>query len=254
MSIPYDLDSPRESYKLPKKYEEISGICPIPDTDSLAFVQDERIRVYEFDLSSERINKFNSYQTGDSEDVVILDNTAYILTAGEYPAIHELTDYTSPRAPIERHGLDLDEKYDPEGLCHDANRNRLLIACKCSPDSDDRIRRVFSFDLNSGQLNTYSPVFIIDSHTLGIGSDTFNPSGIAVHPRTNDVYLIGTKGIKMLICCDWDGKVKDARKLDKRMFRQPEGIAFLESGELFICSEGKDEKKARIFRFVPSES
>lgn len=37
------------------KYAEISGICPIPRTDSLAFVQEERIRVYGFDLWSERI-------------------------------------------------------------------------------------------------------------------------------------------------------------------------------------------------------
>jgi len=86
--------------------------------------------------------------------------------------------------------------------------------------------------------------------------NTFNPSGIAIHPMTNDVYMIGAKGAGMLVCCGWDGRVKGAARLDEDRFEQPEGIAFAESGELIVCSEGakgKEGKKARIllFAFVP---
>jgi len=37
--------------------------------------------------------------------------------------------------------------------------------------------------------------------------------------------------------------------MDKNRFNQPEGIAFMESGELIISSEGKKGKKARIYFF-----
>lgn len=248
MSISYDLNRPNRTYKLGKRYREISGICPVPGSNSLAFVQDEKIRVYGFDLSSEKIKKTKAFQSGDSEDVVVLGNSAYILVAGANPAVYKLTDYTDRNAPIGRYALELSVDYEPEGLCHDANGGRLLIACKGSPKPGDRKRQVFSFDLRTQTPNTDSPVFTIDTDALGIGSDTFNPSGIAIHPGTNDIYLIGTKEAKMLVCCGWDGTVKSGTKLDKNRYEQPEGVAFSESGELFICSEGK-KKKARIFRF-----
>jgi len=61
--------------------------------NSLAFVQDEAVRVYRFDLSSEKITKYVKHKAGDSEDIVILGNTAYILTAGKRPAIYRVVDY-----------------------------------------------------------------------------------------------------------------------------------------------------------------
>ena len=80
------------------------------------------------------------------------------------------------------------------------------------------------------------------------GEGTFNPSGIAIHPITNDVYMIGTKGTGMLVCCGWDGRVKGVARLDKDRVEQPEGIAFAESGELIMCSEGAKGKKGKKAR------
>jgi uncharacterized protein YjiK len=252
MNIPYDLKNPKKMYKLPNKYMEISGICPLQGLNSLAFVQDEAIRVYRFDLSSEEITKYAMHEPGDSEDIVILGNTAYILQAGERPAIYGVTDYMDESAQCDRYDLNLNEEYDPEGLCHDAKENRLLIACKGSPINGDTERKIFSFDIQSGK-RANSPVFTIDCQDfLDRGGDTFNPSGIAIHPKSNDIYLIGTKGVKMIVCYGLDGGFKGAERLDKDRFNQPEGIAFSESGELIVSSEGKKGKKgkrARIFLF-----
>ena len=245
MNMPYDLKNPKKIYKLPNKYKEISGIWPLQGLTSLAFVQDEAIRIYQFDLSSEEITKYAKHGPGDSEDIVILGNSAYILQAGERPAIYEMIDYMEGSSQCNRYDLSLNEKYDPEGLCYDAKENRLLIACKASPIKGDTKRKIFSFDIQSGKRSN-SPVFTIDSQDfLDSGGDTFNPSGIAIHP----IYLIGTKGVKMIVCYGLDGSFKCAERLDKDQFKQPEGIAFSESGELIICSEGKKGKKARIFLF-----
>ncbi|UCE49267.1 MAG: SdiA-regulated domain-containing protein [Phycisphaerales bacterium] len=191
-------------------------------------------------------------EAGDSEDIAILGNTAYILTAGKRPAIYRVADYTGRSPHCDRYDLKLNEEYDPEGLCHDADGNRLLIACKGSPTKGDTERKVFPFDIRSGR-RAKSPVLTIDCQDFADeGKSKFNPSGTAVHPMTNDVYLIGTKGVKMLVCCGWDGRVKGAVRLDDDRFEQPEGIAFTESGELLVCSEGakKKGKKARIFLFA----
>lgn len=255
MNSPYDLKNPTEIYKLPKKYMEISGIWRIQDNDSLAFVQDEAIQVYQFDLSSTGITEYEKHGAGDSEDIVILGNTAYILHSGKRPAIYKIIDYNSGSSQCERYDLNLDKEYDPEGLCHDAKDNRLLIACKGSPVKGDRLRKIFSFDIQS-MTRAYLPVFTIDSREfLGRSGDTFNPSGIAIHPQSNDIYLVGTKEVKMIVCYELSGVFKGAWKLDKDKFNQPEGIAFMESGELIIASEGekstkgKKGKKARVFMF-----
>ena len=252
MNIPYDLENPKKTYELPKKYREISGIWPLQGLNSLAFVQDEAIRVYRFDLSSEKITKYAKHKSGDSEDITIIGNTAYILTAGERSAIYRVTDFMDGSPQYDRYDLNLDEKYNPEGLCNDAQENRLLIACKGSPTHGDTERRVFAFDIQSGK-RANSPVLTIDCQNFLDGDDkTFNPSGIAIHPITNDVYLVGSKGVRMLVCYGWDGKFKGAARLDEDRFWQPEGIAFSESGELIISSEGtkdKEGKRARIFLF-----
>lgn len=261
MKIPYELKKPSKTYKLPKKYREISGVCLIPETDSLAFVQDEQVRVYEFDLSSNAISQHVKHKYGDSEDIVIIANTAYLLHAGNRPAIYKITDYNCGSAQYECYDLNLDIGYDPEGLCHDAKGNRLLIACKGSPIKGERCRKIFSFDLQS-ETKANAPVLIIDSRDFSDKTkDTFNPSGIAIHPNGNDIYIVGTKGVKMIVCYGSNGEFKGAWKLDKKQFIQPEGIAFSESGDLIICSEGaekqkgKKAKKARILMFsVKAES
>lgn len=250
MNLGFDLSKPSRRYKLGKRYSEASGIALMPGETTLAFVQDEQIRIYGLDLHSGKVKETQAFHSGDAEDVVILGCTAYVLAAGAKPAVYVIKDYTDRETQIDRCDLGLNENDDPEGLCYDAQGNRLLIACKGSSLPGDRTRSVFSFDLDTQTPDTKSPVFKIDSAHLDLQGKTFHPSGIAIHPQSNDIYLVGTKGVKLLVCCGWDGTVKSHTKLDKHLFEQPEGVAFSESGELFLCSEGK-KKRARIYGFSP---
>ncbi|MEN8176956.1 MAG: hypothetical protein ABFS23_14420, partial [Pseudomonadota bacterium] len=64
--------------------------------------------------------------------------------------------------------------------------------------------------------------------------------------------------VKMLLRYDRDGHFQEAQKLDKKKFRQPEGIAFSSSGDLFISTEGENEgrkkKRARVYHFARNGS
>lgn len=259
MKITYDVKKPARTYQLRNKYREISGICLIPESDSLVFVQDEAVRVYRFDLSCEAVTEYVKHDYGDAEDIVVIDNIAYLLHAGNRPSLYKITDYNHGSAQYERFDLNLDKDYDPEGLCHDVEQNRLLIACKGSPVKGDRLRKIFAFDLHS-EKKIKDPVMTIDSRDfLAKKKKRFHPSGIAIHPQSNDIFLIGTKEVKMIICYSPDGAFKAASKLDKKLLPQPEGIAFTQSAELVICSEGvkstkgkkrKTGKKAKIVFFA----
>lgn len=256
MTIPYDVKTPAKTYQLRNKYREISGICLLPGSDALVFVQDEAVRGYQFDLSSEAVTEYVKHDYGDAEDIVVIDNTAYLLHAGNRPALYKITDYNRGSAQYERFDLNLDKEYDPEGLCHDVEQHRLLIACKGSPVKGDSLRQIFAFDLQS-EKKIKDPVMTIDSRDfLARKEGRFHPSAIAIHPHSKDIYLIGTKEVKMIACYSSAGEFKAASKLDKKLLVQPEGIAFTDSAELVICSEGSESskgkkgKKAKIVFFV----
>ena len=127
--FPYDLRKPIKSYSLPNQYKEISGISVLENNHSLAFVQDEAVQIHTFNLTSERVIKHTKHEAGDTEDIAVAGNTAYLLKAGKHPAIYKVTNFNSKDSHFKRYNLDLHKDQDPEGLCHDAKRNRLLIAC-----------------------------------------------------------------------------------------------------------------------------
>ena len=247
--FPYDFSQPAKRYTLPNRHKEISGISPLEDNNSIAFVQDEAIQIHLLDLHSGTITELAKHDDGDAEDIAIVGTTAYVLKAGKQPAIYRATEFQGEHAKIQRYGLELKKHHDPEGLCHDARRHRLLIACKGSANKNDTMRAIYAFDLQAMQM-TSTPVFTIDSRSfLKNARDAFNPSGLAIHPHSGNLYIIGSKGHKMIVCYGLNGQFKEALKLDKDQFIQPEGLAFLPSGDLLISSEGKKGKQAELLMF-----
>ena len=55
-TLPYQLNSPSETFKLPKKLQEISGVSFINDQE-LACIQDEKAIIYVFDLEEKSITR-----------------------------------------------------------------------------------------------------------------------------------------------------------------------------------------------------
>lgn len=257
MNFPYDLTRPSKVITLQKEYDEISGICPVDDDTNIAFVQDEAIQVHHSSLLDDSFIDFKFHAEGDSEDLTIIGESVYILHAGDKPSLYRIDQYKSPDAVYWRYDLDLDESFDPEGLCFDSHSNQLLIACKGAPGKESGRRNVYSFNLESELLHP-EPKLIIDSNLFLYGASIFNPSSIAIHPHTRDIYLVGTKGVKMIICYANNGIFKGAWGLNPRILPQPEGIAFLDSGRLVLCTEAqrpnKKEKKEGLMSIDASIS
>ena len=65
------------------------------------------------------------------------------------------------------------------------------------------------------------------------------PSDIAIHPTTGDLYLVDGPRPKLLIM-DPQGRPKNVFNIARSDFKQPEGLSFTPGGELYISSEGVD--------------
>ncbi|MBE0654819.1 MAG: hypothetical protein IH594_13540 [Bacteroidales bacterium] len=64
----------------------------------------------------------------------------------------------------------------------------------------------------------------------------FNPSAIAVHPLTNEKYILSAT--QRMIAIYRDKKLIDLFPLPSELYYKPEGLDFTEIGDLFISSEG----------------
>src|SRR5690606_37212141 len=65
----------------------------------------------------------------------------------------------------------------------------------------------------------------------------FKPSGLAVHPVTQEIYVLSSVR-KAIVVLGADGSVTGAATLPEALLNQPEGLAFLPNGDLVLSSEG----------------
>lgn len=266
-SINYNLASPDKIYILPPSLQEVSGITG-SDASSIACVQDENGIIFIYDLLKEQIRKqYSFYLDGDYEGIAIADKTVYILRSDG--RLFEVTGYESGKVKTVSYSTGI-PAMDNEGLCFDKNANRLLIAPKTriekkSGNKDERY--IYAFDLKTKKL-IEKPVFIFNVSELknfandnrirlpkgsgrkGDKNETelnFTPTAIGINPVTSRLFLISAIE-KLLFVFDMKGNIEFIEKLDSDLFIQPEGITFLNNGDMLISNEGQN-KKPTIVRF-----
>ncbi len=268
---PYHLDVPDKTWELPKKLEEISGLSYI-DKNRLACVQDEKGNIYIFNLETGEIErKVDFGNDGDYEGIEILGDDAWILKSNG--TLYEVSNYLKKSEPgAEKHATALSKKNDAEGLAYDPVNNELLIACKGHPFVDAQkgkeFKAIYSFNLETLKLNP-EPFLLIIMDTikyyknyntmtrLGVellalfdaskGDVTSQPSGIAIHPLSGNVYVLGSVG-NLLMIFERSGAMLAMVKLRSRYHPQPEGICFSQDGTMYISNES-DEDNGTILKF-----
>jgi len=260
----YDLHNPDKHYKLPSALYEISGIDFYKD-DKIACIQDEDGTIFIYDTKKEEITrkiKFGS--DGDYEDIVVIDGVFYILKSNGNIYRVKLKD--DGEVKTKKYETILTKNNDCEGLCYDPQTQSLLVAAKGSASIElnaklKDYKAVYRFDLASKTIDSV-PVILIDAKKIfesmeldayqrlsykladlidPDGNIVFQPSGIAIHPITNEYYITASVG-KKLIVANRENEITYMAYLDKKLFRQPEGIFFGKNGDLYICNEGSGGK------------
>lgn len=254
-SLPYDLNNPSFVINLvSEELKEISGLSPTDSAGIFLAIADERGEIFFIDGAGGGVilNKVLFREKGDFEGVEMVGKCLYAVKSdGD---IFEIGCWGTENQTVKEYKTHLNKADDVEGLCYDAKRFALLLACKQNPDSAG-LRRIFAFDLKTKQLSD-KPVYTIDPEAVNrlvpLDDDAKNryvsPSGIAIHPKTGDVYVISSAQKRLVVLDYKTGAIRYAVRLNKKLLPQPEGIAFDAEGNLHLSSEGK-KGEGLVFKF-----
>lgn len=263
--FPYNLNHPDKSWELPKKLVEISGLGYI-DKQRLACVQDEKGNIYIFNLKSGEVeHKVDFGDDGDYEGIEIIGNDAWVLKSNG--TLYQVSNYLKKLEPeVNKYTTSLSGKNDSEGLAYDPVDQNLLIACKGHPFVDEKagkeFKAIYTFNLET-KLLEIKPFLLIAMDSikfyknyntmtqLGVellayfdhskGDLSFQPSGIAIHPHTGNIYILGSVG-NLLLVFSREGEMQAIIDLKSKIHAQPEGICFSPDGTLYISNEGEEDK------------
>lgn len=264
----YQLTKPDKRWELPKKLVEISGLGYV-DGHRIACVQDEKGSIYIFNTKKNNtITKIDFGDHGDYEGIEIIGNDAWVLKSNG--TLYQIKDYLKDKNPmVKKYKTGLSAKNNAEGLAYDSFSQSLLIACKGYPfvnkneeKNAREFKAIYRFDLKSQQLEpnpfllieldsikqhkNYNTMALLGMEILAFfdtseGDVSFQPSAIAIHPSTGNLYVLASVG-KSLAVFSKKGKMLSLVRLHSKVHAQPEGICFSPDGTLFIANEGKDGK------------
>lgn len=272
-SFAYNLDKPDQTLQLPKTLLEISGLTAIEGANFMC-VQDEKGIVFVYDSQQNKIiHQYDFHLGGDYEGVTKAGNSIYILRSDGL--IFEISNFADTDFEVNYYGTNIPAK-DNEGLCYDAEHNRLLIASKSRPQNEPKNtpkRVIYGFDLNTKMLSD-KPVYefnideleaYAEKHQIGLPGKKkadesrsktqfkFKTSAIAIHPITQQLYLLSAKD-HFLFIFNPDGSLSTMIPLDPERFNKAEGITFYENGDMIITNEGDndegEERPATALRFT----
>ena len=267
--FPYRINQPSRTYILSKELREISGLTYKGD-HKLLCINDEQGYVFEYDIQKRKITQRIKFaKKGDFEAVEMMDNKVVALRSdGKLYFINDMSHSKSESIKVK---TGLGSKNDTEGLAYDASNQTLLIACKGLAHKDSSYmdkRAIYRYSIKDSSLSEYPDILIdqreletilnLDAYTKfsnkllkGInpskGNLTFQPSAIAIHPISRNIYVLGSVG-KLLLVLNPQGELLAVNRLKRKIFPQPEGICFTPDGTLFISTEGK-MMSGKIYQF-----
>nr|WP_255647410.1 SdiA-regulated domain-containing protein [Fulvivirga sedimenti] len=229
---------------------EISGLTDAGN-GMLAAIEDENGILYFLNASNGKIHATYDFgKRGDYEAVEKLGDRFYVMKSNG-----DLTHFTLHQGKvndIKTLDTDFSSANDIEGLA--VFNNQFLVACKADPEvKKNDIRGKAIYSLNGDLEVQPKPIIILDEEMLekwirkrlpDVRINDFDPSGVAVDPISGYVYIISADHI--LSVFTQDGALLEVVLLDKKIYRQPEGLSFDARGNLFISSEGSG-RKARLF-------
>lgn len=249
----YKFFAPDEEFALHYDLEEISGLSYYKP-GILAVVQDESGRLFLINTKDGKIIKSYRFDTtGDYEGVEIIGQTAYIAESNGDIFKFKISDKDDLK--VKRENTIFTSKNDVEGLGY--YEDYLLVACKASGDTKNNnaegkaIYRLDPKDLEVKKKEWLSfkkkkIEDFIKGRKYFKKIREIDPSGIAVHPITQDIYIISAD--RIILVFDQNHQIKEVVRLDNSLYRQAEGICFAPDGTLYISNEGEGSR-GEILKF-----
>ncbi|RXG25913.1 hypothetical protein [Leeuwenhoekiella marinoflava] len=231
------------SWELPTLLDEVSGIAWVNDS-TIACIQDEDGVIYNFNINTGEIsNDIIFAEGGDYEAIALNENDAYVMRSDG--RIFEIKSFASDAITPRYFDTSFGSKNNMESLTYNPKTNSLITVAKDKGLAKDRYKGLYSIPLET-KIQDEKPLFKIDMQAKEFEAfrskkeeKTFNPSDMAIHPKTGEYYIVDGKKPKLLILSP-TGKIKIIHELNKFHFAQPESITFSPNGTLYIANEAAD--------------
>jgi hypothetical protein len=257
----FDLIHPESVTNLPMGVNAFTDFV-ILDSTHLICLDDQVGGVLVYDLTSN--NSQGYLPTGiDAKitEVTKIDST--IILVDEKMDLHFLLPpYDSTSITTES----IKEKsWISSGMCLHEQTNRLFFVAESSIENEIQNYLIYTFNLNHRKLNE-RPLFEIKSDEIELfaitnniplpenrideNGDTvqiftFKPEVIAVHPKTNEIYILSSSD-RSLVVYNQFGQVVNFAVLDEDIFVNPKAMTFYPNGDLLLTNS--DLKNPSIVR------
>ncbi|HEV7782180.1 MAG TPA: SdiA-regulated domain-containing protein [Chitinophagaceae bacterium] len=235
------------------KLLEISGIAYDTKNNVFLAIQDESNYLFFLDRENKTVKEALLFgDVADYEDVALYNGTPYILRSDG-----TIFKFVKDSATGKTFSLEVGEsrvggEKDFESMYTDTARNALVVICKNCKIDDENSVSAFAFYPDSIGYDDKA-LYTIDAKKIRElspkSSGKFQPSAAAIHPKTNDLYIVSSASNQLAVT-DLDGKVKSVYRLSPKLFPQPEGITFRSDGDMYISNEGlKGKRKPTLLKF-----
>ena len=266
----YDLLHADETINLPAELSDITGLSIAPEGDGLIATnfRDGEIHFIDFDGELDKTTWFKRRGKYTGIEAVRSD----IFIAKENGSIFHISELHSTKPKRKVFNTLLNAKHKVHGLCYNPIQNELLLVCQGNGDdkSTGESKSIFAFDLDRKEL-LRQPLFFIENEDIMDYLEYFHPkteddgealfydipvtkpfipSAIAIHPSTDEIYLVSSSSMQLVILSD-DGDLLYVEQLDPFVFSRPEGMCFDLDGTLYMSSKGGKGSSGKIMRFDP---
>ncbi len=271
--VPYDFSKPNEMFILEGEFKKISGIS-FYKNDKIACIDQDDAIIYIFNIKKNSITgKYTFGAKGNYEDISILDEKAFVVK--DDGKLFIIDHFKDDDRKIIKLRTPLTVENNVQGLTL-ASENTLLLSCKGKTYADKfgnpvkkashkNAKSIYEYSLLKNDL-ILEPRYLIKQGDLFDGIQDklpennssekkiskeeieFKPSGLDIHPKTGEIYVIGESGKLLVILDQKTRQVIGVKKLNTKVFRNPSGICFDPSGNLYF-SIHDHQKRPAIIRF-----
>lgn len=240
----------RQKWQLPDELRKVSGIAVL-DSTRIVCVHDEVGSLFIYNFGSNQIERQIPFgPVGDYEAVAVVKDAAYVACADG--RLYEVDNFQSERPVTKEYGTHLTVRQNVDGLCYDAQSKMLLVAIKGKESDQQLWKGIYCFDPQLKKM-AVRPCLKIDLQDTIFGKSVLKknasmmlqPSEIAVHPDSGDLYVTDAVHQQLLVT-DKSANIKWLYTLPKAGFPQPEGIAFSAQGDCYISCAGNKQQPATL--------
>ena len=241
-----NLTQPERISLLPMGIESFSDITFL-DSTILICLQEDKNSLVLFDLYSNQVssplninlpNKINDFSRIDST-IILLDDESRVHFL--------LPPYDSTSLVTENAVL---------GTCIHESTRRMFILTQNNFDIDNPVSNsIYTYNISKRKLNekvlfdisiNEIELFALENNITipknksrdfndTVSQFIFNPIAMAVHPKTNEIYILSSENRSIVIFNQF-GEVADIKILDEKLLSNPTAITFHPSGDLLISN------------------